>query len=440
MKSVVNPFIYGRALTPSEFLGRESELSRLFGRLSNGQSTAIIGQPHIGKTSLLNYIKDPPSRTTMFSTRFEQNLFSYLDAHTLHGVKTQTGFWESALAALVDYLKAKKLERFQLLLGAYELAKKNKFGAFVLEQLFNSLCHGHLRLILMLDEFDDFLSHPVLNSAEFYGSLRSFASRLEGFVLIVAARRDLAQLNQMTQQINPHGSPYFNVFTELKLGALSEKDLTELLNRADDRFNLRDYGYVTAVSGRHPYLAQVAAAMLWDVIDEGHHIGVVRYQDATKKLLQQTNHYFADTWNFWTNETRKAITVVALAQIQRFLTGDKFLASALIDSLDDYIPELEALKASGILAKDKEYGWIVTQNAFLWWLTDELCRNWRDDTDFKTWLQAQGMDNLLARQEQQRMEETAKKVLKAIGKSASTLITAFVQGIAEGVGEGLILK
>lgn len=427
-----NPFIYSRAVIPAEFLGREPELRRLFSRLGTRQSTAIIGQPHIGKTSLLMYVLDAKVRQASFGARFDRDLFSFLDAQTLHGVHTQAGFWELALAPLADCLQTGQPNYSESLVTKYGLAQENKFGTFVVEQLLNELGATGSRLVLLLDEFDDFLSHPVLNSAEFYGGLRSLASRSEGLVLVIAARRDLEQLNQVTQAINPHGSAYFNVFVELTLGPFSEKAVSELLDRAGDRFNRKDRHYVTKVSARHPYLAQAAAAMLWDADEEGLE-GMARYREAGRKLYRETKKHFADTWNSWTNETRKAATAVALAQIPGLLAEHAFLASELIKDLDDYRPELEMLEATGLLAERDQREWSITQCTFLWWLADELRRNVRKETDFRTWLQAQEMDGLFTNQERQRMGKAVKGVLAAAGKGATTLIEAVAKSVSGGV-------
>jgi hypothetical protein len=431
-----NPFIYGRAVTSTEFLGREPELRRLFSRLTTGQSTAIIDQPHIGKTSLLKYVLDDPTRTVKFGIQFKQDLFNYLDAQTLRGVKTQASFWESALTPLADALKAGQAAQLKSLVAVYALAQKNKFGTFVLEQLFTSLHAAGSRLVLLLDEFDDFLSHSVLNSAEFYGSLRSLASRSAGLVLVIAARKDLEQLNQLTQAINPHGSPYFNVFTEIRLGAFSKKDLTALLDRAGDRFNQQDRKYVSEASGGHPYLAQAAAATLWEAYDEDHE-GAALYESAGRALYQQTKLHFADTWRSWTNETRKVVTAVALAQIPQLLGKREFLVSELIEDLHDYSPELEVLETSGLLIEDKDEEYFITQGAFLWWPADELRRNVRDDTEFKTWLQAQELDSVFTNQEKQKLGNAAKRILSVVGKGTTTLIEAFAKGYGEGMGKGL---
>ena len=51
--STSHRFIYGRSVRPVEFLNRETELRTVFNRMRNCESTAIVGEPHIGKSSLL---------------------------------------------------------------------------------------------------------------------------------------------------------------------------------------------------------------------------------------------------------------------------------------------------------------------------------------------------------------------------------------------------
>ncbi len=436
MNIAPNPFIYGRAITPAEFLGREKELRLLFGHLAKGQSTAIVSQPHMGKTSLLNYILDSKARQAAVGNHLDHTLFSFLDAQTLHGVKTQPSFWELALAPVAEWIKRNKSGAARPVAAPYETVQKNQFGMFVLEQLLSTLNASGLRLALLLDEFDDFLSHPVLNSAEFYGGLRSLASRSQSLALIIASRRDLVQLNQLTQAIKPHGSPYFNVFTEVRLEAWPEKALTQLLDRAGERFDKQDRRYIAYASGQHPFVAQAAAAKLWEADEEGL-TGMARYRSAGRALYSETKLHFVDTWQSWTNETRKAVTAVALTQIPRLLTGHEFLVSELIEDLDDYGPELEMLEAAGLLAEGAKGEWRITQGAFLWWLADELRRNVRDDTEFKTWLLAQEMDGLLTSKERQKMSKAVQGTLGALGKGASTLIEAFAKGLGEAASKRL---
>lgn len=431
MNLTINPFIYSRAVNPEEFLGYDLELRHLFGRLRTRQSTAIIGQPHTGKTSLLKYLQDSRSGKRSSGGRENMDIFCFLDAHTLRGVDTQSDFWKRALAPLAEAIRVDQNNSMISLNLAYNIAEENKFGTFVLEQLFAALSTTDLQLVLLLDEFDDFLSHPVLNSAEFYGSLRSLGSRSAGLVLIIAARQDLERLNRLTQNINPHGSPYFNVFTEIQLGVLTERAMLLLFERAGNRFNSIDRAFIIAVSGRHPYLAQAAAAMLWDVHEDEGISGLARYKTAGLALYRQTKKHFADTWNSWTNETRKAIAAVALAQIPFLVEGHRFLVSELIENLEDYRPELETLEANGICLQLDTGEWRTTQASFLWWLADEIRRNVRDDSELKAWLQAQEMDGLFTTKERRRMGKAVTEVLRMMGKGVTTLIESAARGLSK---------
>jgi hypothetical protein len=423
MTSLHSPFIYGRALSPAEFSGRLSELNHVAGRLFTGQSIAVIGQPHIGKTSLLEFMSDAHARHRRFEEMFAKNFFVFLDVLAAQGIRVQSDFWKYVLAPLRN-------SEFSI---PYENAAQEGYNNFALEQVFDQLALGGRRLILMLDEFDTLLSHPVLNNPDFYGGLRTLASRSPGFALVIAARRSLDQLNQLTQQLNPHGSPYFNVFTEIQLGALRPEALSTLLDLGGDHITNVDRAFIGRVSGGHPYLAQAAAAMLWDAHEDGL-TGRERYRVAGQNLYRQVRPHFSDTWGFWSNTTRKAVTAVALAEIPRLLGNHTFKVNELVEDLDDYSDELGMLQVSGTLAQNDAREWKVTQDALLWWLADELRRNVRDETPFGDWIRAQHMDNLLTERDRLRLTQAAQSVVSLVGRGATTLI----ETLAKGFGEALL--
>lgn len=426
MQTNINPFIYSRAVMPEEFIGREIEISRLVSRLATGQSTAIIGLPHVGKTSLINYVVGSGILKTQANKEFARDVFRILDAQMLRSVKSQAEFWEYALSPLASHLN--KIKSLQSLYANYQLMKENKFGSFLLEQFFTSLKEQGIRFVLFLDEFDDLLSHPVLNSAEFYGSLRSLASRSLGLILVLGSRRDVEQLNTLTQQINPHGSPYFNIFTQITLKTLLNDEFEKIVNQAGARFNANDVEFIKAVSGCHPLIIQAASAKLWEADEQGL-LDLSRYEYASRELYIETKQNFSDTWRVWSNEARRAMTIVALTQLPKMLGRHTFSVKDDLKMLSDYSSELEMLADLGVLFQSNDH-WIITQGAFLWWLTDELKRNVRDETDFKVWLQAQEMDGLLTPKQKQHLSETTSTVLGYLGKGAGTLIEAFAQGAA----------
>jgi hypothetical protein len=170
--------------------------------------------------------------------------------------------------------------------------------------------------------------------------------------------------------------------------------------------------------------------MLWDAHEDSL-TGRERYKVAGQKLYRQARSHFSDTWNFWSNTTRKAVTAVALAEIPRLLGNHLFKVSELVEDLDDYSEELEMLQVSGTLAQNEEGEWTVTQQALLWWLADELRRNVRDETPFGDWIRAQHMDNLLTQRDRQRLTQAAQSVASLVGTGATTLIESLAKGFGE---------
>lgn len=426
----INPFVYGRIVKPAEFHGRKRAFRRIIGRLNRGESTAIVGQPHTGKTSLLNVVMDDGIRREITISPFEQTILRYIDSHMLAHEFTQNQFWDHVLEPVSLQIQDENVQ------DLYAIAKENHFGAFTLEKLFSGMHDAGWKVGLLLDEFEAILSHPILNSTEFYGSLRSLASRFDSLALIIATRRSLDDLNVETQKLNPHGSPYFNTFTEQRIGALPLNAAEAILKQEGVNFSKKDREFVLALSGRHPYLLQLTAALLWE-----HEAGStdeeewVRYEKVANELYDQTDAHFHDTWRSWSNAERKVVTGIALAQIPRLVEGHDFKWQALINDIEDFSPELRGLQKDGTVVEteyDGTVGWAITQQALLWWLADLIKREVRDDTAWAQWLEAQEFGAMLTQEEQERFNNAAKVVGKTIGRGATTLIEAFVKGIGAG--------
>ncbi|PID56384.1 hypothetical protein CSB45_11925 [candidate division KSB3 bacterium] len=458
------PFVHGRALRPKEFYNRDGELRRLVGRLATGQSAALIGQPHSGKTSFLNYVQDISARRKISGNTLDHCVFSYIDSQMLGHSFDQTAFWEQALRPLNALFVSSDTassapkqsiqktvselvqeEKFILqhggipkaiessaIIEAYDTAKHNHFGTFTLEQLFQVIGREGRQFVLLLDEFDALLTHPVLNKTEFYGSLRSLCSRCSGFAMVLASRHSLELLNQETQKINPHGSPYFNVFTELRLGPLPEVYANAVINQAKRRFGSLDRAFIAKTSGLHPFLLQTAASILWELHLQGKK-GRDRYELAGDEMYRQTRSHFSDTWNTWSRAEQKVLTFLALAQINGIVGEHYFHWKRLIGNLSDYNAELRILRDTGTIVKTGASSWKLTQESFLWWWVDRLKSlvRERDSSDFDKWLCAQELDGMFTKEESSQLSEAAHKIKDVIGEGAGTLIQSFARGLAE---------
>jgi hypothetical protein len=426
-----SPFVHGGPVAPADFLNRQRELRRLLNRLEKGQATAVVGQPHTGKTSLLRYVMDKVKRDGIVGDKLDRCWFREVDSHMLGRKFDQSAFWEFVLEPVVVYFDTGELHNL------YQAAAQNEFGAFALKRLFAALDEANWCVVVLLDEFDAILNHPILNSAEFYGSLRSLTSRFSSLALIIATRRSLSQLNVQTQAINPNSSPYFNIFTELRLGPLPAREVAQLLAYAQNRFDNRDRQFVVLASGRHPYLLQLAADILWEVDQEGKQ-GIERYQLAGEELRLQSERHFADTWRGWSNAERKVVMAIALAHMALLVEDHFFEWSNLIEDINDYTPELRSLEKSGTIVEVEKGGKQIKQGALLWWLADEVKRMVRDEATFEEWLEEQEFEGIFTQKEKRSLGQVAREIGDLLGQGATSMIQAFAKGVGEGLGETAI--
>jgi hypothetical protein len=428
-----NPFFYGNPVPTDQFINRQRELRRITGRIVNqGQSTAIVGEPRSGKTSLLDYLAAPETRTRLYGADGKRLLFAYLNVQTFGGEFSQAQFWEYALEPF--YQQVVKPQPDTPLAEAYHTCQMNEFGTFVLERLLAQVGQTGWRLVLLLDEFDALLYHPILNSAEFFGSLRGLAARSRGaLALVLSSRQSLTQLNKATQELSRTGSPYFNFLDEITLGPLPKKAITELLNRAKNRFTPGDNRFIGNVAGGHPYLLQAAAYELWEAYAEGQDNPTLQRQQAGHNLYDKAALILSDTWQIWSPTTQRALTAVALAHIPKLLSQRKFHVKRLLRDMRDFGPELRSLEKQGFVSKDTTIpgGWRVRPNAFLWWMADELVRTVRADPSLKEWLQKQGWGLLLTRGEKEQLGKAIRAVAGLLKDGASELIKAAAQGIMQ---------
>jgi hypothetical protein len=424
-----NPFFYGNPVSPDQFINRRRELRRIISRIANqGQSIAVVGEPCSGKTSLLVYLSAPETRAKCYGSDGERLLFSYLDAQTLGGEFSQAQFWEYGLRPLFDRVIIPNPNT--PLAQAYRTCVENGFGTFVLERLLAQVGPTGWRLVLMLDEFDVLLHHPILNSAEFFGSLRSLISRSRGaLALVIASRRSLANLNEATQQFSHTGSPYFNFLSEITLGPLPNHAVAELLRRAGDTFTADDCRRIIEVAGGHPYLLQVSASALWEVYTEDSGDPDRQWQRVGQKLYGDAARILGDIWRLWSPETRRAFTAVALTQMN-VLGQSKLHVKRLLRGLRGLEQELQLLEKQGFLVKDENVpgGWQVRPRVFLWWLADDLARTVRQETPFEEWLQKQELEVLLTRDEKERWRKAIRAVGTMLRDGAMTLIEAAARG------------
>ncbi|MEW6405554.1 MAG: hypothetical protein AB1649_27490, partial [Chloroflexota bacterium] len=269
------------------------------------------------------------------------------------------------------------------------------------------------------------MHHPVLNKAEFFGGLRSLSSLSGGaLVLVIASRQSLTALNAETQQYNRTGSPFFNIFDEITLGAFSKAATDEILNLAGDRFTPDDRDYINHLAGGHPYLLQTTASALWEAYEDGEEDAQKRYRITGEVLFDQAALTISDTWRLWSPEMKKAFATIALDEIPALLGKREFDVDSLVVSLSGYQPELRDLKKRGFIIEDVNLlgGWRVRPRIFTAWLTDELMHALRDKDELGKWLFEQEWGEFLKQSEKQQLVGMAQGISRFLKNGVTSFI------------------
>jgi hypothetical protein len=309
-----NPFIHGNPVAPDQLIGRKMELRQVVGRIITGQSAIITGSPRSGKTSLLKSLRASEYAANYFGDEADKLIFSYWDACTCDPEFTQTQFWERVLKPLKERIKDQEGQDSELFRD-YQTCQENNFESGELEKLFVQIKKFNWKLVLIIDEFDLLLHHPILNSANFFGGLRVQTDASQGtLVLVLTANISRRRFHQKACHFTG-GSPYFNFADEIVLGALPEKDIYKLLRRGNDYFNKSDYIFIKEIAGGHPYLLQVAASLLWYAYENGNVKDAgKRQQQLEEEFYHKVEEILGNIWHSWSSDMQRAFRSVVLSQ------------------------------------------------------------------------------------------------------------------------------
>ncbi len=240
-----NPFFYGGRVNPEQFVGRRAELQRIFAGLEVAhtgqmQSFSVVGPRRIGKSSLLFYVAQ---RYAHYLTHAAPYRFAYIElqdahCHTLNGL----------LDGILKQLDAGELVGNHAPLVEFQdaLLALRKRGALP---------------VVCLDEFEELIHRREQFTLDFYESLRYLMNQ-HALAFITASKSPLIDLAQTLG----YTSPFFNIFTHLPLGELTDDEARALLVRGADcdrAFTPTEQNDAWRLAGNHPYKLQLIGSLLY---------------------------------------------------------------------------------------------------------------------------------------------------------------------------------
>lgn len=291
-----NPYL-NRSMIRSvdQFYGRQRELERLMARIGapTPQSVSIVGERRVGKSSLLWHLAQEEIYRRYLDTP-NQYLFLLLDLQGQQHLDEQ-GFCRIFGQHLINAAGS----RLKLPMGS-------DFSG--VERMVQTLEQAGLRLICLFDEFESIPRNPVFG-AEFFGFLRSLAN-VHPVAFITSSRRDLQSLCHTCQIAE---SPFFNIFSQVRLGPFVESEALELIRVPSSEAG-RPLETHTAellrLGGRLPLFLQLACSTVFEHLAE-QESQTLDLDLVEHRFAQEADSHFRYLWEHFTAEEREVCACLA---------------------------------------------------------------------------------------------------------------------------------
>ncbi|OHB70507.1 MAG: hypothetical protein A2W23_02840 [Planctomycetes bacterium RBG_16_43_13] len=280
---MTNPFLgYGRVVTDERLIGREVEKSHIREIIqSKSGSLSIIGEPRIGKTSLVyNEFQNQCNKDFLCSAWI-----------TLSTISSPALVFYDLQEKIIDALKSSShplpeetahyiLSEDESTYNAYK--KIRRFLKILFSKGFRTLC--------ILDEFDAVTEYP--DAKQFIQSLRELIDFPEqtGFFSIFISRRSLYHLERQLSGV----SNLDGVCEKLYVKSLSLEEVNIMALRCRDFWSLNDKELVLLFdfTGGHPYLSEMTLCRAWNRKDISIGIqnslsDVYSYYEGLRQLLNE---------------------------------------------------------------------------------------------------------------------------------------------------------
>jgi hypothetical protein len=406
---IVNPFTYGNPISePWRFFGRQHEVEQVFSRLRNREfeSSSLVGERRVGKTSLLNYLANPVVHQP-YGLDPGKYLFVYVDLQIVDKNTTPTRLWQRLLQQM---MRSCHEEGIKHVLG--ELRQAQSIDNFALEDLFDTVDGKDQHVIFLLDEFENVTENHNFDAAFFYG-LRSLAIH-HHLALITSSCRELIELCH-SEAIR--SSPFFNIFANMNVRLFSKAEAQDLISQSlagtDITFTDGELDTISRLAGRHPYFLQAACHFLFEAysrkLDSDE-----RLKFLSKKYREETTPHFDDYWYNSYEQEKIVLTALALSKDQRKRIGGHsftFSRGQLQNLYARSDQTLEHLEKRCLVVSEEEGEYSLFNEPFGDWICSEITNTLQDQQSYEDWLKSnRGMMEQLSTKAKNDLSEILPKI------------------------------
>ncbi len=296
-----NPFFNRQRITdPTSFYGRTAQVEALYSAITTHQCRSLVGERKLGKSSLLTFVSQPAT-LRRYGLDPERVLMLYFDLEGMASAGVDD-FWLEVLDAL-----SARLPQNELASAVRRAADEGEIRFMTVRRLLRRIRDAGFSLVLCLDEFEA-LARNSRFEPDFYGELRSLAGEL-GLVYLTASNRSLYDLT--FEHSDTLSSPFFNIFSELPLGLMSEAEARDLLgglsSRGGQGFCDDEIAFAQSLAGTHPFFLQIAGFHLYETPGCGQPRTPEGYQQIHKRYLAEAEDHYRYLWSQLSNTQQMAL-------------------------------------------------------------------------------------------------------------------------------------
>jgi len=302
-----NPFTYGNPISdPRRFYGRTREVEQIFSRLRNEEfeSSSVVGDHRIGKTSLLNYLADPGVRAAN-GLGPERYNFIYVDLQMVDDTMGPEKLWRRLLSLMRRQCTDQDIVKLLV-----ALLRSERLDTFDLDEFFQEVDDKDQHVVFLVDEFERITANPNFGP-DFYYGFRSLMIH-HHVALVTSSRLELVELCHSDAV---KSSPFFNIFANINLRLFSPADCQLMISRSlsdtGTQFSEQEMGQVLDLAGLHPYFLQAAAWMLF----ESHRMGLdmaARMNFLGEQFRTEAVPHLVDYWDNSGDSEKIVLTAAAL--------------------------------------------------------------------------------------------------------------------------------
>lgn len=354
------------------------EVEQIFSRLCNEEfeSSSIVGDRRIGKTSLLNYLGDPGVRAShgLGSDRY---IFVYVDLQMVDEAMGPEQLWRRLLLMMRRHCPDQEVVA---LLKALEQGER--LDTFDLDELFQEMDDRGQHVVLLLDEFERVTENANFGP-DFYYGLRSLTIHHK-FALVTSSRLELIELCH-SEAVK--SSPFFNIFANINLRLFSMADfqvmVSHSLRNTETQFTEPEMELILELAGLHPYFLQAACWMLCESYAMGLN-GAARKSFLIEKFRAEAIPHIVDYWDNSGDYEKIVLTAAALLEHDASY-GKGFSLAELRAVFSRGDPCVEQLVKRGLLMSS-ESRYRLFSSVFGPWVLNQLSAELGEEQSYQEWL------------------------------------------------------